>query len=290
MNNPLYTQRINRVIDHIHTNLNSKFTLNKLAEIAMFSSYHFHRIFKTVTGETLNGFIKRIRMEMAMKKLHSNPELSILDIAIEVGYQSAANFSRDFKEYFNLNPTTVRNSKPSPMRQKLIQTPEIDIEFTGIHRLKDLFIIYKRVLTGYNPNEIAPAFSELITYAANHNLNSYVKSLIGIGYDDPDYTPADKCRYDACLLVEENMKLPDQFPYNYKKLPPGRYAKFSFTGKKEQFIQAWDVIFKEWLIQSDYIPDNKPHLEIYKNREEKNEYIYHADLYLPIITSKNHKK
>lgn len=53
----IYLQRINKVIDHITLHLNHDLNLKTLAAIAGFSEFHFHRIFKSLVGETLNQFV-----------------------------------------------------------------------------------------------------------------------------------------------------------------------------------------------------------------------------------------
>ncbi len=47
-----YISRINKVIDYINDNISEKINLEKLAEIACFSQYHFHRIFTAIIKET----------------------------------------------------------------------------------------------------------------------------------------------------------------------------------------------------------------------------------------------
>ncbi len=72
-----YIARINRVIDHIESNLSDDLSLTSLARIACFSQFYFHRIFKAMVGETLNQFIQRIRIEKAAVHLIGNPKKSI---------------------------------------------------------------------------------------------------------------------------------------------------------------------------------------------------------------------
>ena len=55
-----YIHRINRVVDYIEANLDEKHSLEELSRVAYFSPFHFHRIFKALTGETINNYLKRI--------------------------------------------------------------------------------------------------------------------------------------------------------------------------------------------------------------------------------------
>ena len=52
-----YTARMNRAMDYIREHLDKRLTLVEVAEKANFSPFHFHRIFSSCVGETLNTFI-----------------------------------------------------------------------------------------------------------------------------------------------------------------------------------------------------------------------------------------
>ena len=69
----VYISRINRVIDYIESNIASDLSLEELADVAHFSSFHFHRIFRAMVDEPLNVFIQRVRIEKAAAKLIANP-------------------------------------------------------------------------------------------------------------------------------------------------------------------------------------------------------------------------
>jgi len=64
-----YAQRIDRVIDYLRANLDRPVKLAELANVACFSEFHFHRIFTAISGETLNNFTNRLRLEKAARLL-----------------------------------------------------------------------------------------------------------------------------------------------------------------------------------------------------------------------------
>src|SRR5688572_29707610 len=75
--NSEYAQRIDRVIDYLRDNLDRPLKLEELAKVACFSEFHFHRIFGAVSGETLNNFTNRLRLEKAARLLrYSNQSLT----------------------------------------------------------------------------------------------------------------------------------------------------------------------------------------------------------------------
>ncbi len=93
-----YLKRINRVLDCLDTDYSQELSLELLANIANFSPYHFHRIFKGIVGESLYKYIQRIRIEKSAHNLKYQDDKSITEIAIECGFNNSASFARTFKE------------------------------------------------------------------------------------------------------------------------------------------------------------------------------------------------
>lgn len=78
-----YSRRVNRVVDYVRNHLDQDLSLETLARVAHFSPYHFHRIFKTTTGETLVQFSQRARLERAAYLMKASPERELGSIALE---------------------------------------------------------------------------------------------------------------------------------------------------------------------------------------------------------------
>ena len=58
----LYETRLRRVSAYIHDHLDEELDMARLAEIACMSSYHWHRIYRAIYGETLAATVKRLRL------------------------------------------------------------------------------------------------------------------------------------------------------------------------------------------------------------------------------------
>src|SRR5450432_4801098 len=119
--NGRYAQRIDRVIDYLRRNLDRPVKLVELADVACFSEFHFHRIFRAVSGETLNSFTNRLRLEKASRLLRYS-EQSLTDIALDCGFSSSATFSRAFRAGYDTSPSQFRKSgeiKKSKIRKEL---------------------------------------------------------------------------------------------------------------------------------------------------------------------------
>ena len=61
-----YVDRVNRAVDYVTRNLDQPLQLEDVARAACFSPYHFHRIFRSLMGETLASFVKRVRLERSV--------------------------------------------------------------------------------------------------------------------------------------------------------------------------------------------------------------------------------
>ena len=103
-----YAARINRVIDYIQGHMADHLSLPKLAAVAHFSPFHFHRIFHAFVGETLNQFIQRIRLEKAACLLVIDQKKPVTDIALDCGFSGSPVFARAFKEAFGMTASRWR--------------------------------------------------------------------------------------------------------------------------------------------------------------------------------------
>src|SRR5215475_13869572 len=99
-----YKRRILQVLMHVQENLDSRLSLDELAGLACFSPYHFHRIFKGMVGESVKEHVRRLRLERAANQLRKG-SASVIEIALDAGYESHEAFSRSFKSLFGASPT-----------------------------------------------------------------------------------------------------------------------------------------------------------------------------------------
>src|SRR6202521_936046 len=104
----VYVDRMHRVVEHIDQNLDQYLDLETLAEVAHFSPFHFHRLFSAWMGETLGGYLRRRRCEIAATRLLAQPRLPLLQIALGFGFASAESFTHAFSARFGCSPTSWR--------------------------------------------------------------------------------------------------------------------------------------------------------------------------------------
>ena len=101
------TDRLNLVFSYINQHYMEDIPLEKAAEIAGFSKYHFARIFKDFSGQTYFDYLSTERIKFAERMLLIQGK-SITDIAYQSGFGSLCAFNRAFKKKNQCTPSEYR--------------------------------------------------------------------------------------------------------------------------------------------------------------------------------------
>lgn len=99
--------RIDRVLDHIHMHYGEAISLPDLSDIAALSVSGLHRLFRRHTGQTITGYVTALRIGEACALL-SGTSRPVAHVASDVGYESLANFNRQFKALKAMTPRAYR--------------------------------------------------------------------------------------------------------------------------------------------------------------------------------------
>jgi transcriptional regulator GlxA family with amidase domain len=94
---------INRVVQWIHANPAEPMRVEDLARQAGLSASAFHRTFKAVTGSSPLQFQKQLRLVTARQMLVAQ-DITVAHAAFAVGYESAAQFNREYRRLFGAPP------------------------------------------------------------------------------------------------------------------------------------------------------------------------------------------
>lgn len=100
------------ILKYIETNYTNKITIKEMAETCGFSQSHFMKFFKTTVGIPFTSYLNNYRLTMASRLLLSSSS-SILEIAIETGFDNLSYFNRTFKQTFGMTPREFRNKEQS---------------------------------------------------------------------------------------------------------------------------------------------------------------------------------
>ena len=132
-----------------------------------------------------------------------------------------------------------------------------------VRELPPHHVAYMRYVGPYGAHGIPELWARLRKWMEPRQLGPVGRITLGVGYDDPGVTAADKCRYDACVVVPEDFP-PDQW-VNVMHVPGGQCAVTEFTGTAHEIQGAWDRVFSTWLPDSGYQPDDRPCFEVYRD-------------------------
>jgi AraC family transcriptional regulator len=250
-----YHERIVRTLVYIQRHLDDDLELDTLASVAAFSRFHFHRVFRGLTGESLKEHIRRLRLESAAQRL-SREDGPVTEIALEAGFAAHESFTRAFGAMFGVSPSGYRaEHKPAPGSTS--STPLDDISgyqppdygeplSAEVKELPPMKVVFLRYAGAYS--QVGATWSRLMSWAGMLGLLGPQMRMIGIVHDDPDITPADKVRYDAAVVV--NRPVQPEGEFGVTELPGGKYAVFSHHGPYDSLGKTYQRIFGGWLPKS----------------------------------------
>lgn len=250
----------------IESRLDEDVPLEELAKAAHYSMFHFHRLFRGVTGETVREHTRRLRLERAAYHL-SHTDQSILQLALQAGYDSHEAFTRAFKSHFNVAPSVFREERRTNRaeRSHAMQTTEIEAR---IERREPVRIAYVRHVGPYE--EVGEAWKALCKWGWSKLMFGKAE-MFGLCFDDPEVTPAERIRYEACLVVGEKAK--PKPPVQMRELPGGAYAvtlhEGPFEGLAETYARLLGKIVSEPIDGRRWSPGDPPSLEKYLNDPRK---------------------
>ena len=252
-----YQARLLRVMLHIQQHLDDPMTLDELASVAHFSPFHFHRIFSAITGETLMSHIRRLRLERAAHLLLRTSR-TVSDLASAYQYENHESFTRAFTKHFGIAPSEFRKQNRPPRIGLTLPTPLERIE-SGPYRvvIRVFTPIQVAFIKHIGPYEQTPkVWSELTKWAAKNRMT--LDTPLAIAYDDPELTPRERLRYDACMEVKDAIQ-PDG-RVGVQTIDGGEYGVITHHGSYSSIGEAYKYLFGVWLPASGREPRNFPPL------------------------------
>lgn len=275
----LQQSQINEVLYRVHKDISAPLTARELAKTASYSEQHFHRVFKRVVGESVNVYIRRIRLEHAANQLMFDRYSSVLSVAEKCGFISLSSFSQAFKKQFGVAPgewrkLEERHCQSAYLGAPYMSDPEIkagyeriasqDLPRPELVNLIDQRVAYIRH-QGYG-RSIRQPWMLLEAWAMEEGIvireleqettkpTSLSKSVcgqqIGLHHSNPAWVALHECRYVACLTIDR--PLTKRGVVNQMTIPGGLHAVFDFTGSYGDLLPWLSRVLDEWLPYSAY--------------------------------------
>ena len=269
-----YLHRLDRVVDHIQRHPDGDLSLAALAQLAHFSPFHFHRVFRTYTGQTLQAFVARSRLYRALFIMRSSPRKRLSQVAADCGFESPSTFSKAFRKAYGVSPSRAdinallrrdvnarKSSEPSgPSHRRHVWR-------VNVQARDAMELAFVRITGGYlRPQMLVHGYLRLQAWIDEAGIERDTSLLLGMSMDDPDIVPLEDCRYDfACTVPAETKRTPD---IQRAQIPAAHWATLRCVGDISIVEDAWTHLFRDWLPASGWQAAPLPAIEIFHQRPE----------------------
>lgn len=215
--------QISEALKYIDAHLDEPVTLEALAEKVFLSSFYFHKVFSSIVGKPLAAYIRERRVLYACKQLCTTDK-TILDIALDCGFQSPQSFARAFRRVQGVSPSAYRARGREP---DIISADELIVQFTN--RLQGGVFVKPNLIKrgpliiagtrggGNRTGEVWSAFEKLSREKPLPNAQS------GSGYEVRVYE-GEKCTVYVGCAVSSRKDI--DAAYSVFELPASKYASF----------------------------------------------------------------
>jgi len=276
---PDYVERVNRATDLITARPAAPHRLEEVAAAAGFSPFHFHRVFRSLTGETLQRFVRRVRLERALRLMaHGASGRTLTETALDCGFTSSSDFSRAFKARFGVPPSAFdldawREERrdelvglfdahaPGPRLERLPAGENPDGFEARTRRVPARDVAYVRVLDPFRGG-VTEAAERLVDWAERRGHAD--RPWYGYMWEDPDVVPLADCRYDVAVEVPAGTRASGEV--GRTTFPAMTIAEVDVAGPIDLEQRALDWLYGTWLPRSGREPLDAPCFEAWRGR------------------------
>jgi AraC family transcriptional regulator len=287
-----YHERVLRALCYIQNHLDDAIALEDLARVAHFSPFHFHRVFRGMVGESVMEHVRRLRLERAAHGLRFT-DSPVTRLAFEAGYEAHEAFTRAFRAQFGESPSRFREGRRSaPLRaassgvhyhpdgrlEAFIAPAGGSLEVRAV-AFGQMRVAFLRHTGPYE--QVGRAWQRLMAWAGPRGLVGPGATLLGVVHDDPEVTPADRVRYDACLVIGASLR--PEGEVGVQELGGGEYAVVRHRGPYGRLAETYAQLCGGWLPAVGREPAPAPPFEVYRNSpfDTKPEDLV-TDIHLPL--------
>ena len=270
-----YLELLSRAVAHIGDDLAGDLSTAALAREAAMSPYHFHRLFRAYFGTTVAGYVTWRRLQRACELL-GRDGASVLDVALEVGYESAQALAKAMRRELDTTPTAVR-AGTSPSWQRLFERRSaapgseshdlaLKPQFVELPALDVLTATGRGMDDGDMSRAAQQGFGELWPAVAAAGLCEHVQRCIAILPDEPQGKDDQQARmWCGAVFDAPRPRLALHGSLAWQQLPAGRHAVFTHIGPYTELHRTWSAIYAQWLPATGYALRDTPPFEHYVN-------------------------
>jgi AraC family transcriptional regulator len=264
-------ERIDRATQLLGSRLDDPPALAELASAAGISPFHFHRIWRAMTGETVAQSVLRLRLDAAKTMLADGADVT--ETSMASGFATSQSFARAFRRQTGRTPTDWRRNgveNPTP------KTAGFAVEVVR----RDAVTVVALRREGHPYTNLNETFRTLWSWAEQDGRLGDLTGIYGLPLDDPQSVPTAALRYEAALSV--GPADPPE-PFSTIVLPEGRFARLTHLGSYDGLEEATQALLADWLLVTDEEPDDTPLIYSFLNDpDETPEAELITEIFLPL--------
>lgn len=269
-----WLDHFNKSIAYVEENLAGAIDLDKAAQLAQCSSYHYQRMFSYIAGVTLGEYIRRRRMSLAGVDLQRGEK--VIDVAAKYEYDSPTSFNRVFKGVHGITPKEAKQAGAKltsypmltfkltvrgvhAMEYQLIDKKAFHVTGLGLKIEQNMEVAQKRIPEFWNEVAASGELQKLLPIMDQNN-----PGVLGVSLMTSEIQ--DKWEYVIGVVSEDKAEGFEQY-----EIPAAKWAIFSGTGPMPGAIQELQTqVFQEWLPTSGFEYDELPDIELYLDANPEN--------------------
>jgi AraC family transcriptional regulator len=283
-----YAQRIDRVVERLQQAVAQGGEVPDLAELATvahLSPFHFHRVWRALTGESVGGTVARLRLLRALHLL-ADPQAVVGEVASAAGYATAQAFARAFRDATGASPSELRGQSErilatiarleKPPRDEVATQAALQVEVVSVEPFEVVALRNRGAFA-----DLDQAYARLFVWAAEAGLVECIIGLHGVPLaDHRDVPPAD-LEFDCSIRLSAIADPPS--PLRLARLGGGDYARLRHVGSFLALEGLVDRVLAEWLPISGYALRDAPiHYNYHDDPEVVPEALLRTDIFVPV--------
>lgn len=260
--------------------------LDELAGVAHLSPFHFHRVWRALTGEALGRTVARLRLLRALQLL-AEPASTVTDAALASGYESPQSLARAFREALGAAPGELRGDAAAIAAARRRLQPDPAPPATAPLHVEVMSLSPFQVVALRNRGAFADldaAFGRLFAWAEEAGLLDAIAGLHGVPRDDHREVAPDALEFDCAIALGAAAPVSMPAPLRALSLGGGHYARARHLGPYEEIEGLVDRMLGQWLPGSGRALRDAPiHYAFLDDPEQVPGPRLRADVYVPLL-------
>ena len=261
--------------------------LDELAAVAHLSPFHFHRVWRALTGEPLGGTVARLRLARALQLL-GDAEAGIAGVALAVGYDTPQALARAMRERLDASPSELRDDPARraallarlgrPTRNATDPLP-LQVEVVSLEPFEVVALRNRGAFA-----DLDQAYGALFEWAAGAGLVESIIGLHGIPWGDHRDVAPETLEFDCVIRLDGELAVAPDAPLRRETLAGGLFARLRHVGPYEGLEEAVDGVLADWLPDSGHVLRDAPiRYDFLDDPESVPAPLLRADILVPLM-------